>query len=211
MSSQATYAYVDGFNLYYRALKGTPHKWLDLHALLRLVFPKNRFDCIRYFTARVKALPHDRNQPLRQEIYLRALRSTSNIKIHFGQFTTHEVRLPLASTVSSNKVRYAKVLKSEEKGSDVNLATYLIHDGHLGRYETAIVITNDSDLVQPIRIIRENLGLAVGVLNPCNQPATGLRNAASFYRVLRNSAPPKCQFPDTMRDSRGEFFKPPEW
>ena len=29
------YIYVDGFNLFYRALKGTPHKWLNLAALAK--------------------------------------------------------------------------------------------------------------------------------------------------------------------------------
>lgn len=43
-----TYVYVDGFNLYYRALKGTPHKWLDILALVRgLLDPDNDIRQIR--------------------------------------------------------------------------------------------------------------------------------------------------------------------
>jgi 5'-3' exonuclease len=49
-----TYIYVDGFNLYYRSLKNTPYKWLDLKALFRyLLDPKNDIQAIKYFTARV--------------------------------------------------------------------------------------------------------------------------------------------------------------
>ena len=55
-----TYIYVDGFNLYYRALKQTPFKWLDLSGLFRDVL-KSHHDIlkIKYFTARVSARPND--------------------------------------------------------------------------------------------------------------------------------------------------------
>ena len=206
-----TYAYVDGFNLYYRALKGTQCKWLNIDALLRIVYPKNTIICIRYFTANVKPLPHDPNQPTRQRVYLRALRTLPNVKIHLGQFTSHEVRLPMVSTLGTNAVRFARVLKSEEKGSDVNLAAHLVNDAHLGRFEAAIVVTNDSDLIEPIRIVTQGVGLPVGVLNPCSQPAGGLRRAATFYTVLRKNIPSRCQFPAQMNDKGGSFQKPQTW
>ena len=117
----------------------------------------------------------------------------------------------MAATLGSSKPRYARVLRSEEKGSDVNLAAHLVNDAHKGRIEVAIVVTNDSDLIEPIRIVTQEVGLAVGVLNPCRQPAGGLRGAASFYTVLRPTAPAKCQFPDTLADAKGAFSKPPGW
>ena len=120
-----TIAYVDGFNLYYRALKGTANKWLDIRALLELVYPKNDFEIIRYFTAHVKPLPHNLEQPIRQQVYLRALRTLPGLVIHLGQFTSHEIRLPLVSILGSARQKYARVLKTEEKGSDVNLASHL--------------------------------------------------------------------------------------
>lgn len=205
-----TYAYVDGFNLYYRALKNTPHKWLDLDSFLRRVFPQNDFELIRYFTAKVKPLPHDPDQRTRQEVYLRALRTLKNAQIHLGHFTSHPVNLPLAER-GRGKVKFANVIKSEEKGSDVNLATHLVNDAHIGAFETAIVVTNDSDLVEPIRIVVEQVGMPVGVLNPCDQPAGGLKKAATFYRVLRKSVLRKAQFPETLEDSRGSFSKPKMW
>jgi hypothetical protein len=49
-----TIVYIDGFNLYYRALKGTAHKWLDLHALSKAALPTNHvIEKINYYTARV--------------------------------------------------------------------------------------------------------------------------------------------------------------
>jgi len=44
--------------------------------------------------------------------------------------------------------------KTEEKGSDVNLATHLLHDGFRGMFEAAVLITNDSDLTEPVRVVR---------------------------------------------------------
>ena len=71
-----TTIYVDGFNFYYRALKGTPHKWLNLDTLFHLLLrPPHAITAIKYFTARVSARPNDPGQPVRQDMYLRALRT----------------------------------------------------------------------------------------------------------------------------------------
>lgn len=67
------FVYVDGFNLYYRALKGTPFRWLNLDLLAkRLVRPGDTIDRVRYFTARVKARAGDPDAPRRQQVYLSA-------------------------------------------------------------------------------------------------------------------------------------------
>src|SRR5487761_1018662 len=67
-----TIVYVDGFNVYY-AIKATGFKWLDLVALSARLLPNNQIDLVRYFTARVSALPHDPQAPSRQQTYFRAL------------------------------------------------------------------------------------------------------------------------------------------
>ncbi len=54
-----TNIYVDGFNLYYGALKKTPYRWLNLDALFKLLFPKNNILETKYFTARVSGRPND--------------------------------------------------------------------------------------------------------------------------------------------------------
>ena len=57
-----------------------------------------------------------------------------------------------------------RVWNLEEKGSDVNLASYLLRDGFLGEYEAAVVISDDSDLVEPLRIVRRDIGKPVGIV-----------------------------------------------
>jgi hypothetical protein len=93
----ATIVYIDGFNLYYGALKGTPHKWLVLAALSRRLLPKDQIVAIRYFTALVAARQGDPQQPQRQQAYLRALRTIPGFTVHLGHYLTHSVRMPLAN------------------------------------------------------------------------------------------------------------------
>ncbi len=74
-----TNVYIDGLNLYYRAVQGTQYKWLDIDALLKKMFPRNTIYKIKYFTSLVSSRPNDPGKPIRQQIYLRALRTFPNI------------------------------------------------------------------------------------------------------------------------------------
>lgn len=107
--------------------------------------------------------------------------------------------------------QYAEVLYTEEKGSDVNLATHLLMDGFRGLYQVAVVVTNDSDLAEPIRIVRLELGLEVIILNPHLKPSAELNRAATFIRPIRKGPLQASQFPPTMADSKGVFSKPTSW
>jgi hypothetical protein len=209
-SQPRTYVYVDGFNLYYNALKGTPHKWLDLKKLSRLLLPLHDVRMIRYFTARVTAMPHDIDQPRRQETYLRALRTLPNLTIHFGSFKVYPSWLPLATPPASGSP-LVKVLRPQEKGSDVNLATHLPVDAVEGAFEAAVVITNDSDLRAPIRAVMEVHKLPVGVLHPHAKPSTELHGVADFCRGIPEGALKACQFQPSLEDRTGRFRKPATW
>ena len=206
----ATIVYIDGFNLYYGALKGTPYKWLDLEALCRRLLPKDDIIQIRYFTAQVSARPGDPQQPQRQQTYLRALKSQASVSVHYGHFLTHTVRMPLASP-SLGGPRTAEVVKTEEKGSDVNLASHLLLDAFRKDCEVAVVISNDSDLRVPIRIVEQELEIRVGIINP--QPPRNRSRVltGTFFKQLRPSILVSCQLPDVIRDADGEFRKPATW
>jgi uncharacterized LabA/DUF88 family protein len=206
-----TIVYVDGFNLYYGAVKGTPYKWLDIHKLCQLLLPKNQITKIKYFTALVTARPNDVDQPNRQQIYLRALRTIPNLEIILGHFLEHEIMMPVANPIPGGQ-KYIKVIKTEEKGSDVNIAAHLIHDAHQGFYEVAVVLSNDSDLVEPIKIVRQELKLPVIVLNPIPaHPSHELRKNASFMKPIRKKVIAVSQFPEQLIDGKGKFRKPPTW
>ncbi len=212
-ASIKTNIYIDGFNLYYGALKGTRFKWLDVKRLCELTLqPRHVINRIRYFTAHVTALPNDPGQPSRQQIYLRALRTIPNLTVHRGHFLSHPVDMPLASPPPSGP-RTARVIKTEEKGSDVNLASYLLLDAFKGDYEAAVVLSNDSDLTTPIRIVRTELGLPVGVINPKIQgqgrPSIQLKKAALFHVTVKPADLAAAQFPRLLKESTGKTIKKP--
>ena len=122
---------MDGFNLYYGSLKGTPYKWLNLAEMGRLLLARYRINQIKYFTARVKSRQSDPDQHVRQQIYFRALETIPNLSIIEGHFLTKPCRMPLVVPIGST--RTVNVMKTEEKGSDVNLACHLINDGYKGQ------------------------------------------------------------------------------
>lgn len=209
-----TNVYIDGFNLYHRAVEGTPYKWLDLSKLCKALLPSHQLSRIRYFTALVLPRPSDPQAPQRQQMYLRALSTIPNLTIHFGQFRNRVITRPLAAQ-QSGVGRYVQVLDTEEKGSDVNLATFLLVDAYNKGYEQALVISNDSDLALPIRLVRETLNLPVGVVNPNTNPTEytpkDLTDAATFTRRLRGNTLRDSQFPPTLRDAHGIITKPAIW
>jgi uncharacterized LabA/DUF88 family protein len=206
-----TFVYIDGFNLYYGAVKGTAYKWLNPARLCSLLLPGHQILKIRYFTAHIQSRRHDPDAPTRQQVYLRALRTIPNLQIHLGQFLTHAVWMPSA-TSTSNPPTNVRVLKTEEKGSDVNLASHLLMDGFHKAYEQAILITNDSDLLEPINMVRNDLGLKIGILNPGHHPSRVLLPpTVSFMKRIRTGVLAASQFPLSISDHNGTFQKPSTW
>jgi uncharacterized LabA/DUF88 family protein len=208
-----TNVYVDGFNLYYGCLKGTPYRWLDLETLCIRLLPTNTIHRIRYFTARVAARPNKQHDPIHQETYLRALRTLPAVTIHLGHFLTTPATMPLVAPVPGGP-RFAQVLKTEEKGSDVNLATHLLADAFRNDADCFVIVSNDSDLTEPMRIVRHELGKVVGLLNP-QRPAKRshalMSCKPSFFKQIRAGALGSSQFPRIMHDATGPFTKPSGW
>ena len=180
-----TNIYVDGFNLYYGALRKTPHRRLNIETLFQRLLPRNTIHEIKYFTALVSARPNDPGQPQRQQLYLRALATLPKVSVHFGHFLVHEVAMPLV-VPPSQRQWYVRVIKTEEKGSDVNLATHLVHDAHMNRFDVAVVVSNDSDFLGPIKIVRDALGKKVGVLNPQKRPSRVILPHIDFIKQIRS-------------------------
>ena len=208
-----TIVYIDGFNFYYGAVKGTRYKWLDLERLCRQLLPRDDIVKIRYFTAKISERPDDPDQVVRQQTYLRALATLPLVEIHYGHFYTRPVRMPLADPPDSGP-RSVGVIKTEEKGSDVNLATYLLLDAFQQRCDTAVVVSNDSDLAEAVRIVQSELGTKVGIVNPHprNRRSRKLQQIGClFYKQVSHSALAEAQFPPALRDDAGAIRKPERW
>ena len=104
------------------------------------------------------------------------------------------------------------MIKTEEKGSDVNIGSYMILDACRGNCDVAVVLTNDSDLREPVRLVRDELGVRVGVVNPHATAKRSRSIEATFFRQLRQNVVQQCQFPDVMKDPEGRpVHKPAGW
>jgi len=200
--------YIDGFNLYYGALKRTPYKCLDLSKLAQTMLPSDTIQEIHYFTARVSARPYNLTSAHDQSLYVRALKTIPNLHIQYGHFLTHSVPMYLTGVVPAQKVW---VDKTEEKGSDVNLASHLLRDAYGKRFELAVLVTNDSDLAEPVRIVVREVGLPIGILNPHQFHSRELRQYATFIKRIRQADLAASQFPRTLTDRKGTFAKPVGW
>jgi hypothetical protein len=113
-----------------------------------------------------------------------------------------------------------KVVKIEEKGSDVNLATRLLIDAFDRVFDAAVVITNDSDVAEAIRQVRRIFGYRVMILHSCSRPGRGPSIESRKAVGVRGGSKPlvveetnlaASQFPPTMTDAHGTFHKPATW
>ena len=115
-----------------------------------------------------------------------------------------EARMPLRDAV------IAEFHTMEEKGSDVNLAAHLLNDAWQDLFEAAAVISNDTDLVVPIRMVTEERKRPVFVVCPGRwQVAPQLRQVASHVRHIRRAILRAAQFPETL--SGTAISKPADW
>ena len=151
------------------------------------------------------------------------------------EYEDREARCQLAETIETFPGGYAtppaggpstvRVLKSEEKGSDVNLATTLLVDAFDGDFEQAVVVSNDSDLAYPVHVVRRELKLRVGVLAPMldpdtrqlpvgykpRDPSVTLRKTANYFWLADPGDLAASQFPRRMQDKGGTIMKPARW
>jgi hypothetical protein len=214
-----TYVYIDGFNFYYGAVKDTKYKWLDFMKLCRRILPKHEILKIKYFTAMVSE-QGDSQKPRRQETYLAALRTIPQMEIIKGHFLVKKNRKMLAMSCDPKDKTATRqsvyVIENEEKGSDVNLAVHLVNDAHLDKFEMAVVISNDSDLAETIKIAKApgpGMRKRISIINPQirkNQKcAVQLGNLSDCHFSLTNADLSESLFSETIPYTR--ISKPTEW
>ncbi|MFC6646151.1 NYN domain-containing protein [Granulicella cerasi] len=207
-----TSIYVDGFNLYYRALRRTPFRWLNIHELaVNLLSAENQIHKIRYFTARVSG-KQDPGNPVRQALYLRALESLPQVEIHYGSFLARRKMRPLADPLPGGPT-HVEIEDMEEKGSDVNLATHLLNDAWKDDFDVALLLSQDSDLLEPLRIVREELAKTIGIVSLDGREPGSLKKYASFVRTVTPERLRAAQFPEVLEvGNRGKIIRrPPQW
>lgn len=197
--------YVDGFNLYYglKARHGRRYLWLDLEALAtNLLRPGQVLLSVAYFTARVRDEP---DALRRQSDYLDALSSHSPlVRIVDGRFQEKERRCRACGG------RWAVF---EEKETDVNIAISLLEDAVADRYDTAILLSGDSDLVPAVKAIKRVApSKRVIVAFPPNRHSAEVKRVADGFlhvgidKVRNAQLPEQVVIGPGMRLSRPKYW-----
>lgn len=216
--------YIDGFNLYHGCFDDPTggranwrqYRWLDLGAYCATVFPHYQINRIRYFTALVRPTPDNPDCRARQLEYIRALETIPTLTVHRGRFATNVKKRNIADLRSRPAapmipIQAVYVIEEREKASDVNLGSYLLFDAFRDEYDTAVVISNDADLLTPIELVRNELGRRIDLVNPRKTCAYDLQGKTDSYRVVRKGVLSVCQFPPVMHDAHGTIIKPATW
>jgi NYN domain-containing protein len=219
--------YIDGFNLFHGALKGTEYRWLDVEAFCEhFVRPRQELVAVKYFTALVRNRPGKPGQRQRQKEYLRALGTLPKVEVYYGHFLKRKAVRQLATPPRPQAKRGRRSRKSdpgfravwieEEKGSDVNLASQFLSDGFRARYDVAFIVSNDGDLKMPVEIGRDEFKASIIVINPHGERRSKAltpdgTDLGRFYRRVRPGALRSSQLPLKLEDENGVIECPQGW
>ena len=193
--------YIDGFNLY-NGLKdkhGRKYLWLDLESVARrLLRPDQQLALVRYFTAPVR---NDPPAQRRQATYLGALRAATAVDVVLGRFQEKHV------TCYGCRNQWRTY---EEKETDVSIAIALLEDGVKSRFDTALLISADSDLCPAVKALKRLLPQKrVIAVFPPKRRSDNLRRAVDASFTLGDALIRQSLLPTTVIDSAGTIHRRP--
>lgn len=195
--------YVDGFNLYF-GMKDAGFencKWLNLHLLASNLMKSNQeLIEVKYFTSRVGNNP---DKQKRQATYIEALETTT-VNVLYGHYQSSSIE---CKRCGNNWPTY------NEKMTDVNIATQMLIDAYQDRFDMAMLISGDSDLVPPIKAIHTLFKQKrVFVAFPPKRRNSSVALNARGSIIIGRKKLIDSQFPDELM-KRGGFIlhKPADW
>lgn len=199
--------YIDGFNLYFglRSKGWRKYYWLDLHQLsLSLLKPGQQLEAVHYFTARIRANGHNVDDMRRQSLYIEALETRPLTALQFG----HYLDKPRLCRQCG-----ARWMDYEEKMTDVNIAAQMLSDAFDDRFDTALIVSADSDLTTPVSKVRQRFpAKRVVIAEPPGRHSTALCNVASGYFTIGEAKFRASQLPDQVQRADGFVLsRPTHW
>ena len=200
-------AYVDGFNLYFglREKGWKKYYWLDLATLATQLLKKGQqLEAVHYFTAHIKADGRNSSNMHRQVTYLEALETLPHLSIHYGHFLKKRRKCRQCG---------AQWKYYEEKMTDVNIAVRMLNDAYDDRFDTALLVSADSDLTAPVSALRARFPeKRVIIALPPNRRSHQLIKAANGYVAIGQKSLRASQLPEKISLPRGHMLhRPEEW
>ncbi len=216
IAKERVIAYIDGFNLYFglREKGYRRYYWLNLKLLAQnLLRTGQELVATKYFTARISGPAPTERTPLakrmkakqrRQSVFLDALGTLTDFTVFYGHYLDKTTMCKRCGNHWPNH---------EEKMTDVNIATQLLRDAFQDKFDAALLISADSDLVPPIRTLRELFpAKRIVVVFPPARFSEQLKRAAHAYLTLGRANLAKSQFPDELTKADGFTLRcPTSW
>lgn len=229
-----TAVYIDGHNLYYGRLRGTPFKWLDVVQLFQTLLVQRdqseRLERVNLFTAHALATfaTHGAASVEAQSAYQRALKAKYGDRIVtvYGNHSFDKDGTLLPAFVPGqpyDRTNRTRVWKLEEKKTDVNLAICMYRDVAKGLYDRIILVSNDSDAEPALDAIRQDFPhVMIGVVMPIHPPKPGTtihrRTSGSLSNRSHWIVPhitddqlQQAQLPVTVPTKKKPILKPEHW
>jgi len=219
-----TTVYIDGYNLYFGLVKNTPFKWLNLISLFSEVVsiqtPQSSKIHIKYFTAPVltRFSRHKEQSQASQNRYHRTLETIggTSFEIINGYFEVNRSTPPIHQTPPKLEDK-AVVWKLEEKQTDVNIALEMYRDASKNDVEHQVLVSNDSDLVPALKLIRQDfLNVELGLILP-KRKSQERQNASLaeltqwVRRHITDEELLNHQLPNMVPTHKKPIYKPKYW
>jgi len=197
-------ACVDGFNVYFglKSKGWNRYYWLNIHLLAQnLMKPNQRLLLTKYFTARI-AGPPDKQE--RQSTYIEALETLSEFQIFYGKYQLNPRQCSHCGFQDE---------VPNEKMTDVNAAVEILKDAYQDKFDIALLISADSDLVPPVKTVRELFPeKRVVIACPPGRYSVDLAKSADKGFVISRRTIAKSLLPDEIEKADGYILRcPPSW
>jgi uncharacterized LabA/DUF88 family protein len=194
ISPQRTSVYIDGYNLYHGMLDGHGRKylWLDLRRFALSLFsdPRQQLVAVKYFTS---AAPGGPQTAQRQQTYWKALETCADLEIIRGKYREMPTRCKSCGIKEAICRDCGEKLSfRNEKRTDVNIATHLVRDACENRFDVAILVGGDTDLIAAVEVVKSLRRIVVAF--PPNRTNDEMRRAASGSFVLTEAKFKNAQF-----------------
>lgn len=236
-----TRVYIDGYNLYFGCLKGTPHKWLDLIKLMETLLvrsgaPEAKLDdlAIKFFTAEISERAASDSSSLNdQRSYHLALNNYCKSKLATvkGNYSIDKTKFPKVELDDSGKEKEprfserVKIWKMEEKQSDVNVALEAVYDGVTDTsLEHIVFVTNDTDIIPALKKLRHHNEhqvrdpIRIGLIIPARKSDSQRRGNKSLKELadwtiefIHDWELEKAQLPCRVFGTKKTAIKPTSW
>jgi uncharacterized LabA/DUF88 family protein len=197
--------YIDGFNLYFGMKEAgfNQYRWLDLTKLVNNFLKANQtLEKVKYFTSKVRDNP---DKLKRQTTFIEA-QQTKGVEIFYGKYQLNTTECHICHNVW---------ISPSEKMTDVNIATQMLVDAYSDKFDVAILISGDSDLVPPIRAINDafnNKNKRVTVLFPPKRFNNSVSYVAKGSEIIGRKRLKDSQLEDRVKKADGYILtKPIEW